>query len=262
MEIDYKALTDNFRGKFTRLRNEKFPSLSFSLDDEQSFLKSEALDQSDNLFIVVQYGEASTSLGNYTLQVTFTALGLKDEVATARDFLSLFATKYNLVREDNMTLVLNTATISSDFNQAGNGYRSLCTLGAIAVVGEKGVSFDTLTYIDDDGKQTPIALLGFNDSTTNNLAPQVYGDTNGRTRSYAVSQTYTFTFNTYSLNNALTTKINKAKYGNESKEDITYRFTLRLSDGSGFTDWKFHLVNATYSHTIGNIDAVSYTFTL
>ena len=52
------------------------------------------------------------------------------------------------------------------------------------------------------------------------------------------------------------------KYSNESKENITYRFTLRLSDGSGFTDWKFKLVNATYSHTIGNIDAVSYTFTL
>ena len=125
-----------------------------------------------------------------------------------------------------------------------------------------GRRIDWLIYIDDDEKQTPIALLGFNDSTTNNLAPQVYGDTNGRTRSYAVSQTYTFTFNTYSLSNALTTKINKAKYGNESKEDITYRFTLRLSDGSGFTDWKFKLVNATYSHTIGNIDAVSYTFTL
>lgn len=262
MELDYKALTDGFRGKFTRLRDEKFPSLSFSLDDEQSFLKSEALDRSDNLFIVVQYGEASTSLGNYTLQVTFTALGIKDEVATARDFLSDFATRYNLVREGDMTLVLNTATVSSDFNQAGNGYRSLCSLSAIAVVGAEGISFGTLTYTDDDGTQTPIALLGFNDGTTNNLAPQVYGDTSGRTKSYAVSQTYTFTFNTYSLDNALTRKINKAKYGEESKENATYRFTLRLSDGSGFTDWDFHLVNATYSHSIGNIDAVSYTFTL
>lgn len=262
MEINYKALTENFRGKFTRLRNEKFPSLSFSLDDEQSFLKSEALDQSDNLFIVVQYGEASTSLGNYTLQVTFTALGVKDEVATARDFLSLFATRYNLVREGDMTLVLNTASVSSDFNQAGNGYRSLCSLSAIAVVGAKGVSFDTLTYTDDDGNETPIAVLNFNDGTTNNLAPQVYGDTDGRTKSYAVSQTYTFTISTYSLDGALTKKVNKVKYGGDGLEDATFRFTLRLSDGSGFTDWRFHLANATFAHSIGNIDAVSLTFTL
>ena len=65
MEVDYKALTNSFRGKFTRLRDKKFPGLSFSLDDEKTFLKNETLDQGDNLFNVVQI--ASCEIKGFSL---------------------------------------------------------------------------------------------------------------------------------------------------------------------------------------------------
>lgn len=61
MEGDYKALTNSFRRKFTRIKDKKFPS--FSLVDEKTFLKNRTLDQSDNLFIVVQI--ASYEINKY-----------------------------------------------------------------------------------------------------------------------------------------------------------------------------------------------------
>ncbi len=65
MEVDYKALTNSFRGKFTRLRDEKFPGISFSLDDGKAFLKNGPLDQGNNLFIVVQI--ASCEIKGFSL---------------------------------------------------------------------------------------------------------------------------------------------------------------------------------------------------
>lgn len=265
MNLDYENITSILRGLFTRLRNgeEKFQGLNFSLDDEQAFLKSEALDASNDLFIVVQYGEASTSLGSCVLSLTFTVLGLQNEITLARDFLSCFALKYNLKEiSDGITINVNTPNVSSNFNEAGSGYRSLCIMQGLLIIGVDMANFGKLEYIDDDGTAHTIPILNFQDSATNNLAPQVYGNTYGRTASYAVSQTYTFTISTYSIDNALIRKVNDVKYGNESKENANFKFTLTLSNGQGFTARTFKLSNATYAHSIGNIDGVGLTFTL
>lgn len=265
IRLDYESITSTLRGIFTRLRDneEKFQGLRFSLDDEQAFLKNEALDTDTDLFIVVQYGEASTSLDSCVLALTFTVLGLQNEITLARDFLSCFATRNNLKEiGEGITLNVNTPNVSSNFNEAGNGYRSLCTMQGLLIIGVGMANFGTLTYIDDDGEEHMIPVLNFQDNATNNLAPQVYGNTYGRTASYAVSQTYTFTISTYSIDNALIRKVNDIKYGNASKENTDFKFTLALSNGQGFAKRAFKLSNATYAHSIGNIDGVGLTFTL
>lgn len=264
INLNYESITNTLRGLFTRLRDgkEKFQGLDFSLDDEQAFLKNEALDAAKDLFIVVQYGEASTSLGSCVLALTFTVLGLQNEITLARDFLSCFATENNLKEiSEGVTINVNTPNVSSNFNEAGNGYRSLCAMQGLLIMGDGMANFLKLEYIDGDGAHT-IPVLNFQDSTTNSLAPQVYGGTYGRTASYAVSQTYTFTISTYSIDNALIRKVNEVKYGNASNENTDFVFSLALSNGQGFTERKFKLSNATYAHSIGNIDGIGLTFTL
>ncbi len=262
--MDYAGITSKLRGLFTRVRdnNEEFKGLTFSLDDEQAFLRAEALSGDIALYVVVQYGEASTSLGSCVLSLTFTALGLANELATARDFLAKFATEYNLKTIDGMVLNVNTPSVSANFSEGGNGYRSLVSMMGLLITSEGSASFGSLSYFDDDGSEIEVPILNFQDQTQNSLAPQVYGDTYGRTKSYAISQTYTFTVTTYSLNNALIKKVNAVKYENASKENVAFKFTLRLSNGQGFTEWEFRLSNATYTHSVGNIDGVSLTFTL
>lgn len=267
MSIDYGSITSALRGAFAKIaKSEKYKGLSWSLDDEQAFLKSESLDDSKSLYIVAQYGEASTSLGSYVLSVTLTALGLRDEVATARDLMSDFATSYNTKNAGEYTIIANTSSIASNFNEVGNGYRSLCSMAILIVYnGANPIKFGKLVYIETkDGTETEteIPLLDFQDQTHNSLAPQTYGDSNGRTRSYATSQTYNFNITTYSLDNPLIRKVNSVKYDGASQENATFTFTLRLNNGQGFTKWAFKLANATYTHSIGNIDGVGLTFTL
>lgn len=261
--IDYGELTNTLRGAFAQIAKlEKYKGIAWSLDDEQAFLKNEALDEGKNLYIVAQYGEASTSLGSFVLSVSLTALGLRDEVTTARDFLTDFATNYNLRSIGVYTIIANTSSIASNFNESGNGYRSLCTMSILIVYGGNApIKFARLTYEEGD-TTTEIPLLEFQDQAHNNLAPQVYGDTNGRTKSYCVSQTYTFNITTYSINTPLINKVNSVKYGNDSQENNDFVFSLQLSNGQGFKKWHFKLSNATLSHTIGNIDGVGLSFTL
>lgn len=262
--MDYASITSKLRGLLTRIRdnNEEFKDLAFSLDDEQAFLRAEALSSDISLYVVVQYGQASTSLGSCVLSVTFTALGLPDELSTARDFLAKFATEYNLKSIDGMILNVNTPSISANFTEGGSGYRSLVSMMGLLITSEGSASFGSVTYFDDDGTELDVPILNFQDQTQNSLAPQVYGNTYGRTKSYAISQTYTFTITTYSLNNALIKKVNKIKYENASNENATFKFSFALSNGQGFTEWEFRLSNATYTHSVGNIDGISLTFTL
>lgn len=264
MELDYSKITSELRGMMTRIKNkyEEFSALSFSLDDEQSFLKSNALNSDNDLFLVAQYGEASTSLGSCVLALTITALGTANELSAARDFLARFATDYNLKTVNELTLNINTPSVSSNFNEAGNGYRSLCTVSALLLFSQETINFGKVTYTDDDGNEAEIPVLNFQDQMQNSLAPQVYGNTNGRTKSYAISQTYTFTIVTYSINNALIRKVNEVKYGDGGHENDVFVFTFALSNGQGFKKWKFHLSNATYAYSIGNIDGINLTFTL
>lgn len=264
--IDFKSITNGIRSQFAKIKanNAKYDELTFSVDDEQAFLKDNSLDEYASIFIVLHYGEASTSLGSVALEISYTVLGTANEISLARDFLTDYATTYNLqkVNGTNYQLVVNTPNVSSDFNETGNNYRSLYAMQGILVGGQGIVNIESLTFTDSDGNGEEIPLLSFQDTTTNNLAPQVYGDSNGRTRSYTVSQTYTFTISTYSVANNLITAINKARYEDDSLENSTYKFTLKMSDGSGFTDWEFHLVQATSTHSLGNIPAIGLTFSL
>lgn len=265
MEINYNGLTSVIRGQFIRLQREteKYENLSIYVDDEQAFLSNNALDLSDNLFIVLQYGEARTSLGSVVLSVTFRAIGLKDEVETARQFLTDFATAHNNSKISNDTiLVCNTPSVSTDFEQAGNGYRNLYSMSGVLVIGTDTIDFASLTFFDEESKGTEIPLLSFQDSTTNTPTPQVYSNSNGRTNSYIASQTYTFSITTYSLNNALIKKVNEVKYSDEAKENTSFVFTLALNDGTGFKKWSFKLASATFSYSIGNLCSVGLTFTL
>lgn len=261
--IDYGELTSTLRGAFAKIAKlDKYKGISWSLDDEQAFLKNEALDEGKSLYIVAQYGEASTSLGSFVLSVNLTALGLRDEVTTARGFLTDFATTYNLRSVGGYTIIANTSSIASNFNESGNGYRSLCSMSILVVYGgDSPIKFTKLIYVEGE-TETEIPLLEFQDQTHNNLAPQVYGDTDGRTKSYCVSQTYTFNITTYSINNSLINKVNSVKYGNSSQENNDFVFSLKMSNGQGFEKWHFKLSNATLSHTIGNIDGVGLSFTL
>lgn len=254
--VDYKKITNTFRGMFGKIA-QNYKDLKWSLDDEQAFLKQNVFAEDCSLFIVIQYGQASISLNSYVLEANFLVLGAANEIETARSFLTEFASTYNLTKIEDITLVVNTPTISSNFNETGNEYRSLYTMQSVLVGGSDMLSFGSLMYGDEE-----ILLLSFQDSTTNNLAPQVYGDSNGRTRSYTVSQTYTFTISTYSLNSQLVKDINDVKYGDKSLEDKKFKLSLKLSNNQGFTNWEFHLVNATFSHSLGNVPSISLTFSL
>lgn len=264
--IDFQSITNGIRSQFAKIKasDKKFQDLLFSVDDEQAFLKDNSINEHTNVFIVIHYGEASTSLGNVALEVSYTALGTANEIALARDFLTAYATTCNLkkVIGTNYQLVVNTPNISSNFNETGDNYRSLYTMQGILIGGENAIEIESLAFIDSDGNSEVIPILSFSDTTTNNLAPQVYGDSNGRTKSYTVSQTYTFTISTYSVANNLISAINKARYGDNSLENSTYKFTLKFNDGSGFENWEFHLVQATSSHELGNIPAIGLTFSL
>lgn len=156
--IDYKNITNTLRSMFGKIAR-NYKDLKWSFDEEQAFLKKEALDEDYSLYIVVQYGEASISLNSYVLEANFSVLGTANEIETARSFLTEFASTYNLTKINNMTIVVNTPAVSSNFNETSDNWRSLYTMESVLVSESDMVSFGTLIYVNEDNESEEIPIL-------------------------------------------------------------------------------------------------------
>lgn len=260
VKINHREIVDKIFVQFASIKaiDEKYSNLKFYVDDEQSFIKRGTINDRNSIYIVVKFGEATLNSGSSVAPITLLVFGIGNDIELTQAFLQDYATNYNLARDDKMQFVFSSPYAMANFNETGYDFRALFSISGSILVGNTNSIF--IDYIEYKGEK--INIIDFNDDTTNNLNPQVYGNTYGRTKSYATFQSYTFCISIYALDNILARDILDVKYSNKNTSNKEFTFTLKFNNGSGFTNWTFKLKNATFISKMGQLPVFSLTFAL
>ena len=100
------------------------------------------------IFVVVKFGGASINFGQTVLPVTFTVLSEQNKCDIAYTLLTDYVNKYNLESNQDLTIkqVYESPSVSSNFNVAFEGYRSVLNVTAFFVISENANFFEYWYY--------------------------------------------------------------------------------------------------------------------
>lgn len=117
------------------------------LSSEQQFENDENKD-AHTIYIVVSFGQAEVTFGSAVLSMTMKVLGEKNKLNIARRLLTDFAEGNNLKRIQNGKIqqILNSPSVSSNFNIVRNGFRSLLILNGSFIISEHANNYDINYY--------------------------------------------------------------------------------------------------------------------
>lgn len=255
--IDYASITALIRAELVEARNssDEFAGLEIDIGDEQSFDSPDK--RAGVLRIVARYGEATMNHGSALVPVTLSVMGEADGVKATQALLCEFASANNLKRIGDAQQFWHAPRVSSNFAQMGAGYRALFTVTGYISVAIQGVWLEEMTY---GGESVP--FIAVRDSTSQHLAPQNYSGSDGRTRSYAMSQTLAISVTMYLSDNALVRDLIDLKHGTGDKTNKTFEIGLRYSVMDATKTLTMRCQSADIAQEIGQIPTITAVFTL
>lgn len=279
--IPYNLIVQLIKEQFDYIKseNEKFASLKFVVADEQMFIKIKDKDPG-TVYIVVRFSPAAINFGQATLPLELSVLGLQNTIELTQDFLNNFVNTFNLNSENNITQLYMTPRASLNFNETFNGFRTLFSVTGTLVIGDNTIRMSTLYYYangDETEEPELISVIAYNDSSENSLNPQPYPNTHGRTKSYASFQTFAFTIVIYADGKqTLVQKLFKMKFDDtRSHQNDSFVFKMKFDNMDLDFDnenehtivnttplWTFKCKNVDFTQKIGEIPAITATFSL
>lgn len=269
--IEKQEIIKLLQAQFETIKNNNFnvyKDINFIIAEELQFNKIK--DKSpDTIYMVVKFSPATFNFGQTTQNFTIEVLAEKNNIELSRMFLTEFVTAYNLSQSEDGKIVqaYTTPYVTTNFNYVYDGFRSVFSIsGTLLISNTSNIYVESITYHyteDGEEKSEEIDFLSFTDDTTNQLNSQPYGNTNGRTKSYATIQVYTFSIQTYSTNSQLIKDIIAARYGAISGANRDYKFSIKLKNNSGgFENWTFKCAGVHYQQEVAQLAIYSLTFTL
>lgn len=261
VKIDYNEIEEMIEGQIIALRNSEpnFSELNFSVENERQFT-IEKNRKPNTIYAVIHYESASTNSGMSTLPVTIRIISEANRIEMSYAFFSAFVSSYTTKRNGRVLQVWDTPMMTKAFNDIANDWRASMTLSGVLVIGSfQSVNVKSLS-IYNGSEDEEIELLSYDEEFTNHLSPQAFSNDGGRTRSVSDFGTLTFSLSTYMNDGALCSKLNKLRYV-EGHENDDFYFTMKLTDGNGFTRRKFKCAGINLSQKIGDNTLLVATFT-
>lgn len=270
--IDKNEVVVLLHNQFDKIKSDNYnlyKDINFVIEDEMQFNKIK--DKSPNtIYMVVKFSAATFNFGQTTQNFTIEVLTEQNSFELTQRFLIEYVTKYNLVQSADGKIVqaYTTPAITTNFNYVYDGFRSVLSInGTLLVVSQNNIYVEKLIYhyVDEKGvsQQEEVDFTSFVDDTTNQLNSQPYGNSNGRTKSYATIQTYTFSVNVYSVECQLIKDVIASRYLAESGANREFEFSLVLKNNiSGFQNWIFKCAGIHYEQRLAQLSTYSFTFTL
>ena len=238
------------------------------LSSEQQFENDENKD-AHTIYIVVSFGQAEVTFGSAVLSMTMKVLGEKNKLNIARRLLTDFAEGNNLKRIQNGKIqqILNSPSVSSNFNIVRNGFRSLLILNGSFIISEHANNYLINYYYEEDGveKKEEVQVLQSGFGMDANLDTQAFYYRQNFTQSEVKFGSIVFNVSTYLLDNSellnkvvgiITKNTNMYPKGVNS----TFKMGIAFKTGGELID-DFKLVSALSNQTIGEIPLISLTFT-
>lgn len=255
-----------------------YKDYEFVIDLEQQFIKNyDKQNDYNKIFIVLSFGATAVTHGQIVLPVIFKALSEQNRLEVCQSLLTDFALKFNLKFNDEGTIrqVLETPTVSSNFNLTHEGFRSVLTMSGTFIISNDTnpttVEFFTGEIDEETGEEEKITLdvITYNDNLTIQTDTQPFTN-NNKALNFAQSMgkygVFSFVIVVFLQNNKFLNKVLDIKYIDLEKEpkgvDTPFKFNLIHKNGRGFKEAEFRLTSANQSQPLAQHPTMTISFTL
>lgn len=250
--------------------NENFGKYNFTLTNEIQFVKDkknkEALKNNPNqVFIVLKFYPATLNFGQTLLPIQLDVISEKNKLDTCKRLLTIFAETYNLEFNSEQTIkqYYQSPSVMSNFNEIGDGYRSLLTLRGTLQISENA-NLSTLKYVVDSQTQVELPLITFGMSFDIQLDTQSMYNEDNVTKSWARVGTNVITFTMYLTDttflNRVLAIINKDFTTMPNGINTDFGFILAFKNGITINT-TMKLANVGIQQNIAELPVASLTFT-
>lgn len=249
---------------------EYFSGYNFTITNELQYVKDKRKNETQlknnpkAIFIVVKFLPATLNYGQTLMPVVFNVIGEKNKLDTCYRLLIEYAEKYNLAFNEDGTIkqYYSSPTVLSNFNEIGDGYRSLITLSGTFQISENSNDFTLYyKYLDDDVLKTyEVPAISLNGSFDVQLESQAFYDVSDTTTSVGKVGTMVLNCTCYLTDTVLVNqclKIATKVLG----VNTSFTFDLKFKNGLEIENATFKMANFTFEKSIGNLPVCTITFT-
>lgn len=244
---------------------ELFSGYDFTLTNELQFVKDkknfqELKNNPKKIFIVVKFLPATINYGQTLLPILINAIGEKNKLDVSYRLLIEYAERYNLeFSQDGTTKqYYQSPTVLSNFNEIGDGYRSLLSLSGTFQISENINDFE-LIY-KNDNKTYTVPAISTSGSFDIQLESQAFYDTSDTTTSTGKVGTMVVNCTCYMEDTELVNRCLKIAT-KVLGVNTSFTFDLIFRNGLKIENATFKMANFSFEKNIGNLPVCTMTFT-
>ncbi len=257
----------------TIINNNKdtFDGYSFTITNEMQFVKDKRKkeDLKNNpkmIFIVVKFLPATLNYGQTLMPIVVNAIAEKNKLDVCYNLLIQYAETYNLQFNNDETIrqYYSSPVVLSNFNEIGDGYRSLINLSGTFQISENANQV-YVEYINDNNIVIDVPVISSTLSYDIQLESQSFYGVTDRTKSRGRVGTLCLNLAMYLTDEELCNKALKImlQYNSDypKRSDTSFFFNLIFKNGLKEEKLEFKLANFTMEQKIGELPVCTMTFT-
>ena len=241
---------------------------------EQEFIKIGNINP-NAIYIVISFGVTEVAFGQISLPISIRAMSEQNKLEVCQNLLTEFALKYNMSYDDEGIIyqLLDTPSVSTNYNIVHEGFRSLLTMSGTFLVSKDINPVEIYYYNEETKEKEKIDFISFSDSFANSLDTQPF--TNNINYNFAQSMakfgTYSFSLVMFLKNNNFINKILQVRYIDiqNAPDGVDTKFKLDIKHKNsteamfiGFKDVNFRLSGSAITQTFNKQPTLSVAFSM
>lgn len=250
---------------------EVFAGYNFTITNELQFVKNkknkdELKNNPKTIFIVIKFLPATLNYGQVLMPIIINAMAEKNKLDVCYRLLIEYAETYNLVFNNDKTIkqYYSSPTVLSNFNEIGDGFRSLINMSGTFQISENSNDFD-VEISDDTDNPIEIPAISVNGSFDVQLDSQAFYDVDDTTTSIGKVGTFVMNITMYLSDTDLPNKclaiVTKNTTIAPDGVNTTFHFNVKFKNGMSLNNISFKLANFSFEKRIGDLPACTLTFT-
>lgn len=264
MEINEDVL-NMVKAQFTDVMGDDYDyyaNYKIYLSNEQQFSKKRQREDGA-IYIVIRFLPATITFGQTVLPATITAISERNNIETCQKLLMEFALRYNLStnKAETITQIYETPSVSSNFNEIFDGFRSVFYMNCTFLISENSNPFEI--YISDTQEHF--------EGVTQTLSCDIQLDTQATfnskdfTNSKARYGTFAFNITTYLtdkdvINKCLAIMLKDKEHAPDGV-NTEFNFDIVFKNGYSSKNGIYYAANITVNRSIGSMPTISISFT-
>lgn len=238
-----------------------YDGYTIKLELEEQFDFSILEENSNYIYVVINLLEGSLPYGQVVLPINFSIVSERNNIAVAQKLFFDFAQEYNLKlsSDGNIRQYYTTPSLSSAFDEEGDGFRSIFSMSASFLITENILDVEKLEYQKSDGTLEQVKIISYIPNYQAQIDAQAFEKNDSKIESVGMIGTIVFNFTCYLTNNELFNNLLNIMYKNGSvNQDFYFKITFTNGFESGIL--KYKLVDFSPSFMLGEIPTCSITF--